>query len=198
MFSKANSNDENMFFLFGYIIWVLVNSFLITIDGFNFFSSLLKIAAIIFWGLAVVFSKWEKKAFFRLFLFFILCSLISYKTHDINPVVLGFAIMSSYKTSIYNIAICDFFVRVIGVIATIIFYFLGLSKGNDLSSTWNVLPIRYSLGYYHPNNLFAQFFALCVGLFVLKRGHLNIKMCVFLLIIDLVIGILTQSSVVSC
>lgn len=193
MLNKTNSYNGSMFFLIGYCIWVSANSFFITIDGFKNISSFLKITAIIFWGLAILFKKWKKNEFLRLMFFFILCAGITVQTREINPIVLGFAIMSSYKTSLQKIALCDFNIRFIGVIATIISYFLGFSSGNDFSSTWNILPIRYSLGYYHPNNLFAQFFALSVGLFVIKRGHLNIKIYICLLVIDLVLGILTQS-----
>ncbi|SHI99021.1 hypothetical protein SAMN02745229_03940 [Butyrivibrio fibrisolvens DSM 3071] len=193
MLKNTNSNNGSIFFIIGYSIWVMVNSFLITVDGLKNLSSLLKIVAILFWGLAVLFEKWKKREFYRLLIFLALCSLISYKTHEINPMVLGIAIFSSYKTSIYKIAICDFCVRFVGVVSTIISYLLGFSSGNDFSSTWNILPIRYSLGYYHPNNLFAQFFALCVGLFVIKRAHLNIKTYIFLLVIDVILGVLTQS-----
>lgn len=193
MLIKSDSKKGNIFFVVGYSIWVFVNSFFITVDGLKSFSSILKIVVILFWGLAIIFNKWKKSDFIRLLLFFVLCFLISYQTHEINPVVLGIALLASYKISIRRIAFCDFHVRIVGIIATIVSYFLGFSAGNDFSSTWNILPIRYSLGYYHPNNLFAQFFALCVGFLVAKRGYLTIKTYVIMLVLDFIFGILTQS-----
>lgn len=189
----AQVKYREIVFIIGYILWVIANAFVVTVTILASFSTMLKLLALSFWGVAISLQKWKKEDFVRLLGFLILCVIIFVNTREEALVFLGVALFASYQVDIYRIAKVDLYLRFSCIILTILFYFFELSPGNDTLGSWGIFSMRYSLGYYHPNNLFAQIFALCVALLVVYREKLKFYHYFCLIMCIIVFGIMTQS-----
>ncbi len=192
LYTERIRNKELLFFA-GYILWVIANAFAVTLVNVILLSNVLKIITLVLWVIAIFSKNWDRDAFVRLTCFALICLTVFVNTRDESFVFLAIALFAVYQIDMYKIAKIDLCLRPICILLTITSYFLGTSPGNDMISTWGVLSIRYSLGYYHPNNLFAQVFAFCVALLLVYHDRLKIKHYIFLVLNIFCFGILTQS-----
>ena len=184
---------HDFFFYVGYSVWIVVTAFLITVPALSQITTVLKFFSILCWILAIVFYKWYFKQLllYTLFIFFSL--IIFYFSRVIIVIILPIVLMASSEIDIKKIAKVDLFVRSICVFLTFISYCLGMSPGNDIPSTWSVLDIRYSLGYYHPNNLFAQIFVICAAILVCYSKRIGVLHYFILFFFVVLFGVITQS-----
>lgn len=184
---------HEIFFFSGYILWVMANAFIVTIPKASFLSNIVKVIALCAWLASACVKKWKFNAFVKLAVFALLCGGVFLNTKDEALLIMVIAFFAFYKMSIYDVAKLDLRIRPICLLLTVLSYLIGLSPGNDMASTSAFLPIRYSLGYYHPNNLFSQVFAICVALLITHSAKLKRKHYFYLIVCVILFGFLTYS-----
>ncbi len=184
---------HEVLFFGGYILWVMANAFLVTIPKVSFLSNIVKVIALCAWLASACIKKWKFNDYAKLAIFALLCGVVFLNTKDEALLIMVIAFFAFYGMSIYDVARLDLMVRPICLLLTVLSYLIGLSPGNDMASTSAFLPVRYSLGYYHPNNLFSQVFAVCVALLITHSARLKRKHYLYMIACVVLFGYLTYS-----
>ena len=149
----------------------------------------LKIFTVILFILSALTRKWKVNEGITAFIIVSVCIVTYFLTNQDILLYFAIALIAFKSVSFKNVAKIDLFSKLIFVSFIVILYFAGaIAKYDILMSSGR---IRYSFGYYNPNNFFFCIYIMVVDILVLYKEKLKVFHLILLGLFAGFIGYLT-------
>lgn len=185
---------KNQLFYLAYMI-MIINATLIK----NINSSVSKIFIIIYISLFfinTILKQYTIKEFILIHLGYLIAFIVFLNSKEKDLLIISIVVLSSSQVNFKEIVKIDFLTRLAGVTSTILLYFIGITKDfimYRIDQTTNMIEIRHSLGFIHPNTLSIHIFIIVIAYIYLRNKQLKITEYILLFGIIYIFGEITGS-----
>lgn len=174
--SERLNNYKNQLFYLAYFIMILNSSLMRNIN--SKISKILIVVYIILFILNITMKRYKIKEFIFIHIMIALGGIVFIKSYELQILILIILILSSSEIKIDKVIKIDFFTRLIGVILTILLCAVGVTKDFTMyryDIAGNIIDIRHSLGFIHPNTLSIQIFMLIMSYVYLRYKYIKLN-----------------------
>lgn len=185
---------KNQLFYLAYVI-MIINATLIK----NINMSISKVFMIIYISLYfinTILKRYTIKEFILIHLGYLVSLIVFFNSKETDLFIISIMILSSSKVNFKQIVKIDFLCRLAGVISTILLCFIGITKDfimYRIDQTTNMMEIRHSLGFIHPNTLSGHLFIIVAAYIYLRNKQLKIIESIILFGIIYIVADITGS-----
>ncbi len=159
------------------------------ISNFNTTANIITRVIVLFLAMLVFFfSKITVRSFTKLILILVALSIMTYFSRDYNYIYLAVFIFGCKDISMDKIVKFDFVFRFIGFSMTIILFMFGILDDNTATTPlFGSNIVRHSIGFFHPNTLYLNFFLLVVDYSVIKNNRIRITGYVSIILLSVIV-----------
>ncbi|OSB10696.1 hypothetical protein B2H97_07005 [Paraclostridium bifermentans] len=185
---------KNQLFYLAYAMMIFNSTLIKNIN--NTLSKTLIITYIGLFILNTILKKYNIKEFIILHVGFIISAIIFIKSRETDILILCIVILSSSNIDFKKVVKIDFFLRLIGISITILLCTIGVTQDfimYRIKDTINLVEIRHSLGFIHPNTLSVNVFILLFAYMFLRYKKIKPYEYIFIFLVMYVFGEITGS-----